>query len=133
MAHALLNYDGVCRNIHGHSYQLFVTVKGKPLEEEGHPKDGMVMDFTNLDMAVQEIIDTYEHALVLNEKTSSDAVREIKTFADKVVLTPFQPTCENLLLSMVETIQQSLPDFVKLYSVRLYETVSSYAEWCAEE
>ncbi len=30
MAHALLGYKGPCKHIHGHSYELFVTVKGKP-------------------------------------------------------------------------------------------------------
>lgn len=44
-AHALEGYDGLCREIHGHSYRLFVTVKGTPCADESNPKFGMVMDF----------------------------------------------------------------------------------------
>ena len=48
MAHALWNYDGACKNIHGHSYKLFVTVIGEPDPDEESPKYGMVIDFTDL-------------------------------------------------------------------------------------
>ena len=48
-AHALWNYDGACKNIHGHSYRLFVTILGEPLEVEDDPKFGMVMDFQGLE------------------------------------------------------------------------------------
>ena len=44
-AHALDGYDGPCREIHGHSYRLFVTVKGTPAEDASNPKCGMVLDF----------------------------------------------------------------------------------------
>ena len=52
MAHALFGYDGPCKNIHGHSYQLSVTVKGKPIITQGNSKQGMIMDFTDLKSAV---------------------------------------------------------------------------------
>ena len=48
MAHALWNYDGPCRNVHGHSYGLFVTLSGIPVDEPENPKNGMVIDFTDL-------------------------------------------------------------------------------------
>ena len=47
-AHALMGYDGRCRNIHGHSYEMRVTIKGMPLMDENNPKYGMVMDFGDL-------------------------------------------------------------------------------------
>ena len=50
MAHALLDYDGACRNVHGHSYKLYVTIFGEPIQSPGHPKDGMVMDFKDLEL-----------------------------------------------------------------------------------
>ena len=46
MAHALFGYDGLCKNIHGHSYRLWVTIKGNILKEVNHTKDGMVLDFS---------------------------------------------------------------------------------------
>ena len=48
MAHALHGYDGLCKNIHGHSYKLWVTIRGAVLNERTHKKDGMVMDFAFL-------------------------------------------------------------------------------------
>ena len=64
MAHALHGYDGLCKNIHGHSYKLFVTVKGKIKNEKGNTKDGMVLDFTSLkDIVKKHIILKYDHSL----------------------------------------------------------------------
>ena len=45
MAHALYGYNGLCKNIHGHSYRLWVTIRGEVRHEKAHQKDGMVMDF----------------------------------------------------------------------------------------
>ena len=47
MAHALYGYDGPCKNIHGHTYILSVTLKGKVINENNHPKNGMVIDFSD--------------------------------------------------------------------------------------
>ena len=47
-AHALYGYDGKCKNIHGHNYNLFVTVIGVPVNESTNVKYGMVMDFSDL-------------------------------------------------------------------------------------
>ena len=54
MAHALHGYDGLCKNIHGHSYKLFVTVKGEIKNDKGNAKDGMVLDFDVLNVLLNE-------------------------------------------------------------------------------
>ena len=56
MAHALVGYDGACREIHGHSYRLFVTVEGAPSTAEGDPKLGMAVDFGDLKRAVNKTV-----------------------------------------------------------------------------
>ena len=67
-AHALDGYDGLCREIHGHSYRLFVTIKGEPVSEESNPKLGMVMDFGDLKRIVNgEIIDRLDHSFVMRD------------------------------------------------------------------
>lgn len=130
MAHALLNYDGDCRNIHGHSYKLHVTILGKPLQQPGHAKDGMVIDFKQLNALVREkIIFAYDHALVLNDQSSAEIIDDLKKMNQKMILKPFQPTCENLLLEFVQNIQTELPDGLELSGMKLYETASSYTEW----
>ena len=68
MAHALKDYDGPCRNIHGHSYEMKVTVSGTPVDDKNNPKLGMVMDFGDLKKIVREtIIEVFDHALVLQD------------------------------------------------------------------
>ena len=58
--HALYGYDGKCRNVHGHSYKLSVTVIGLPISDPEHVKQGMVMDFGDLKTIVnKEIVDKF--------------------------------------------------------------------------
>ena len=131
MAHALRNYDGLCRNIHGHSYKMDITLAGKPLQDESSPKNGMVMDFGDLKRLVnEEIISLLDHALVLNAKTDNQLIEVLKQNYEKIVTVEFQPTTENLLNFIAEKIQARLPNAVKLNCVRLRETDTSYAEWC---
>ena len=66
MAHALAGHDGPCRNIHGHSYLLSVTLTGTPVNDPASPKNGMVMDFSDLKKIVDSaIVRPFDHALVL--------------------------------------------------------------------
>ena len=132
MAHALYGYDGLCANIHGHSYKLWVTVKGEVKNENGHTKDGMLMDFTDLKSIVKpEIVDKYDHSLVLNAN-SPHADLDLSAF-NKVYYLNYQPTSENLVLDFANFIQKQLPDGVDLLKVILSETVSSFAEWNLED
>lgn len=133
MAHALLGYDGPCKNIHGHSYYLYVTLAGEPVNDPASPHNGMVMDFSALKkMIKQSVTDRLDHALLLNAATPPEQLKALKDF-DNIVLVPFQPTCENLLLDFAERIKVLLPGNVKLHSLKLCETVTSYAEWFAED
>ena len=132
MAHALFGYDGLCKNIHGHSYRLWVTVIGNVLEDENHVKNGMVLDFSLLKKIVKpEIVDKYDHSLVLNAN-SPHANIDFSAF-EKVFLLPYQPTSENLVSDFVQVIKEKLPKNVDLHKVILSETANSYAEWCADD
>lgn len=130
MAHALPGYDGACRHIHGHSFHLEVTVLGEPLQQDGHPKNGMVMDFKDLKTVVNRaFVDRFDHALVLPATTPSEIVAIIEQHFGKVITLPFQPTCENLIALCVETLGAALPPEVELCTIRLSETDTSVAEW----
>ncbi|MDP2424636.1 MAG: 6-carboxytetrahydropterin synthase [Bacteroidales bacterium] len=130
MAHALKDHDGPCRNIHGHTYELFVTIIGEPLHIEGHPSNGMLIDFKELKQIVNgQIIDKYDHAFVV----SNDSPFADSKFpgSNKMIIVPFEPTSENLVVSFAENLQSAFPIPVKLHSLRLRETTTSYAEWFA--
>jgi 6-pyruvoyltetrahydropterin/6-carboxytetrahydropterin synthase len=134
MAHALYGYDGPCKNIHGHSYVLQVTLIGKPMDNPSHPKHGMVMDFSDLSKMVKEkIIDKMDHALVLNGNSPHRDIKHLDENFERVVYVEYQPTCENLLVDFMNRIKSLLPENVKLHSMRLRETASSFAEWFADD
>ncbi len=131
-AHALLNYDGKCRHIHGHSYILYVTVKGSPADDPDSHKDGMLMDFTDLKSIVNNnIIEKFDHALLL--RRNSPLAEEITEQYRNVIITDFQPTCENLISYFAGVIQKHLPGNTELHSLRLYETATSFVEWHSED
>ena len=133
MAHALRCHDGLCANIHGHSYVLDVTLLGKPIHVPGHAKDGMVIDFADLKSIVKAaVIDRYDHALVLHENDRSAVATDHSLFG-RVLFTPWQPTCENLLLDIVRTLREQLPAEAPLPLVCLQETGTSWAEWSRDD
>jgi len=134
MAHALLGYDGSCKYVHGHSYGLSVTVIGKPIEDESNPKLGMVIDFGDLKKIVKEtVVDVFDHALVLNSKTPKASFGQSKEIFDKLIFVDYQPTSENLVNDFAQKISKELPGNMKLFSLRLRETATSYAEWFAAD
>jgi len=134
MAHALWNYDGACKNIHGHSYRLFVTLAGIPNKDSDDPKFGMVLDFKDLkDMVRGPVVDFLDHSLVVYREADGEILATVQTMYEKVHVFDFQPTCENLVLFIVETIQKILTPGLELHSVKLYETATSFAEWYAED
>ena len=134
MAHALLGYDGSCRFVHGHSYGLSVTVTGKPIETTGDHKLGMVIDFGDLKKIVKDtVVDVFDHALVLNIKTPHAHFKESKELFDKLILVDYQPTSENMVADFAGRIIARLPENVKLLSLKLRETATSFAEWVATD
>ena len=133
--HALAGYDGKCRNVHGHSYRLEVTVIGEPIQDVENPKFGMVIDFGDLKEIVKKhVIDDYDHALVLNKHTS---YKEIGDFlierGHHILLVDFQPTGEMMIQDMARRIIPHLPANVELFKLKLYETGTSFAEWYATD
>lgn len=134
-AHALEGYDGACREIHGHSYRLFVTIKGEPSTDSYDPKQGMVMDFGVLKRIVgEQIISQMDHAFVVRRSEQGESLRQMLSDRyDNIVMVDYQPTCENMLADFAERLLDSLPDEVELYSLRLHETATSFAEWFAED
>ena len=131
--HALYGYDGKCRNVHGHSYKLFVTVIGNPIADSSHVKYGMVIDFSDLKKIVKEVIvDVFDHATVFNKNTPHvELAKELSDRGHSVLLVDYQPTSEIMVIDFAEKIKQRLPKQTQLFSLRLQETATSYAEWYA--
>jgi 6-pyruvoyltetrahydropterin/6-carboxytetrahydropterin synthase len=134
MAHTLHEYDGLCRNIHGHSYILEVTLIGEPINQPKHPKDGMVMDFGLIkEMVKKEIVNRFDHALMVSSLVPEKQKEILRQTTERFIVIDFQPTSENMVVYISEILQQHLPLGVNLFSVRLYETATSFAEWFAAD
>ena len=133
--HALYGYDGKCRNVHGHSYKLSVTVIGNPISDSSHVKFGMVIDFGDLKKIVkEEIVDVFDHATVFNKNTPHvELAKELSDRGHNVLLVNYQPTSEMMVIDFAEKIKTRLPSRIKLHALKLQETDSSYAEWFASE
>jgi 6-pyruvoyltetrahydropterin/6-carboxytetrahydropterin synthase len=133
--HALYGYDGKCRNVHGHSYKLSVTVIGSPISDPSHVKLGMVIDFGDLKAIVkEEIVDSFDHATVFNKNTPhAELAQELMDRGHKVILADYQPTSENMVVDFAHKITSRLPKGIRLHSLRLRETETAFAEWFAED
>ena len=132
MAHALYGYDGLCKNIHGHSYRMWVTVKGNVLQKNNHTKNGMVIDFGELKQIINDcIVDKYDHSFVLNKNTPHFNV-DFSAF-EKVFFLPYQPTSENLVADFAKIIMNKIPKNITLHKVVLSETATSFAEWHSDD
>lgn len=133
--HALYGYDGKCRNVHGHSYKLNVTVIGEPITDSDNVKFGMVIDFGDLKRIVKsEIVDKFDHATVFNKNTPHvELAQELESRGHDVILVNYQPTSENMVIDFAEKIKKHLPAHIQLHSLKLQETESSFAEWHAAD
>ncbi|CAM1350493.1 MULTISPECIES: 6-pyruvoyl trahydropterin synthase family protein [Tenacibaculum] len=133
--HALYGYDGKCKNVHGHSYKLSVTVIGEPISDTSNVKYGMVIDFGDLKKIVKEdIVDVFDHATVFNKNTPHvELAKELQDRGHHVILVDYQPTSEMMIIDFASKIKKRLPGNIKLHSLKLQETDTSFAEWHASD
>lgn len=133
--HALYGHDGKCKNIHGHSYKLSVTIIGNPIKNTNDSKYGMIMDFSDLKKIIkEEIVNRFDHATIFNKNTPHlELANNLKSMGHNIVLVDYQPTSEMLVLDFADKIKKRLPNNIKLFSLKLRETGTCYAEWYAND
>ncbi len=128
MVYAIHGYTGACKNIHGHSYELLVTVSGSVTKEEYIPAPGFIYDFNELKQLVNKfIIRVLDHKLVLS-KNYIEKHPFIRSQENLIILEA-QPTAENLINYMHQILSAVLPSPIKLAELTLYETKDSFARW----
>lgn len=133
-AHALWKYDGKCKNLHGHSYKLSVTVKGSPINDSGNVKNGMLIDFGDLKSIVnQNIINVFDHAVIVSNQYPYAKLNQNPEIFERLIVSDYQPTCENMLIEFAEILKSKLPAGLQLFSLKLHETANSFGEWYADD
>lgn len=134
MAHALWNYDGPCKNVHGHSYRLYVSLIGEPIADASNTKLGMVIDFGDLKKIVKrEVVNKFDHTVVVSSAVDKKRLDALNQMFGNVMLVDYQPTCEMLIEDIAKRITPFLPRGISLHNLKLYETATSYAEWFASD
>lgn len=127
MAHAIHGYQGKCKDIHGHSYQLHVTVAPVTIDDNMLGETGLVIDFKELKSIVNEnIIQKLDHGLILSNEFIK--LHNPGTTAN-LVTWDYEPSAENLVLYIKQVLVSSLPNDVRLVRLVLFETNDSYVEW----
>ncbi len=99
---------GKCKNLHGHTYKMFVTVSGEELE------DGMVINFVELKKIVNElVVERFDHKF-LND--------------DELYKNGRLTTCENQIQDIWDLLCAELAfKRITLEEIKLYETPTSFA------
>lgn len=123
-AHILTNHQGLCKNLHGHTYRVDVSVT----QGSGDTRD-MVIDFKDLKRIASEVVcERFDHAFIYN--TESAGEREIAAVVEKngmrTVAIPFRSTAENLARMFFGELKARIPG---LSAVKVWETADSCAEY----
>lgn len=128
MAHAIYGYPGACKNIHGHSYELHVTVFSGNQEKGYIAAPGFEIDFKEIKKLVNEyVVKSFDHKLVLSK---TFLVQNPRLQAqENLVCWDVEPSAENLLIYVRRALENNLPGNITLAKLKLYETKDSCAEW----
>ena len=126
-AHILTNHQGLCKNLHGHTYRVDVSVVGDESRD-------MVIDFKELkNLATEVICEKFDHAFIYN--TASAGECEIAAVVEKngmrTVAIPFRSTAENLAKYFHDLLAPRIAAPSQIASVRVWETADSCAEYRA--
>lgn len=123
-AHRLYNYNGKCSNLHGHNWNVFVTISSKDLDNQG-----MILDFGIIQKIVKQWIDeNLDHKTIIYK--DDPLKKKLEELGIAVYSFPVNPTAEHFASFLSIKIQALLEAFsVTVENVRIYENASSFAEW----
>ncbi|SFC13669.1 6-carboxytetrahydropterin synthase QueD [Clostridium uliginosum] len=125
-AHFLAKYEGKCGNIHGHRWKVEIEVQSETLVKGGQ-LDGMVIDFGDLKRDVKDMVDYYDHALIIEQGTMrEETLNCIKQDGFKTIEVNFRPTAENFAAFFFKTMKD------KGYNINrstVYETPTNSATY----
>lgn len=140
-AHRIPNHEGLCRNIHGHTYKAEITFSMDSCaqnhhERQGGPEEGMVMDFSRLKEICKSIIDEHDHAYIAWVE-DTEIIEFFKKQGFKLKIYETVPTAENMVARFCHEIAYKLAKMnnqtenkllhVKLSDVKIWETPTSFA------
>lgn len=148
-AHRLMLHEGACRNLHGHSYRLVVTIAGE--RKKAGPATDMVLDFSVLSTIVKGFLEDgfigakptipFDHSVILHQDDPLVTVLEVnadaKVIGDlRIVKMVTHPTAEAMAVMFASIINTDLaerPGDLWVQRVELWETAKAFAAWDADD
>lgn len=129
-AHLLPNYDGKCKNLHGHTYKIELTLEGPQMENYY----GMVMDFNDLKKMIKEIVPDHKFMYWKDDEISKEIVETLNKYGLETMVFPHATTAENMVKDFAEMFEDYIQNELKLpevhvYEINLWETTNSHATW----
>ena len=117
-AHFLTNYEGKCKNIHGHRWRVV-------LEIEGEPKNGMLVDFGVLKKDLREACDYFDHTFIVEDGSLKKELFDMLNEQFVLRIVPFRTTAENFSKYFFDLLNKKY----NVLSVSVYETPNNKAEY----
>lgn len=128
-AHFLADYDGKCRNIHGHEWRVEIEVRRESLDNGGQTRD-MLFDFGLLKKDLKKETDALDHCFIIEKgslrRSTIEALREERF---NIVEFPFRPTAERLAKYFYDRMSSYGYD---VHSATVYETPQNCAVYMGE-
>jgi len=122
MGHRLPFHDGLCTNIHGHSYKLLVEFTGEL------NSNGIVIDYYDIKKIVEPIIGNLDHSVIVNI-ADTELIEILQKINSRHVIIDDETTAENISLYLLGKIKNSdLPENITKIKVKVFETETAYAE-----
>lgn len=123
-AHFLAQYEGKCRNIHGHRWTVKVEIFGEKLQENGS-KRGMLIDFGELKSELKKLVDFYDHSLIIEKNTMREiTLNALKEDGFRIIEVEFRPTAENFAKNFYDYF---IEKGFSVKSISVYETPNNCA------
>jgi len=116
-AHFLRGYKGKCEELHGHNWKVEVTVEAKKLD-----KAGMILDFKDLKMKLNEILEKLDHKC-LNKIPYFSAAGGSASGGKKV-----NPTSENIAQYIYKNLKSEVPNLKLITVWENHNSCASYYE-----
>ena len=118
--HRLLDYDGICKHLHGHNAIVEIEIRADALDSRN-----MVCDFGDIKRIMKGWIDTaLDHKMLLRH--DDPLVAPLQQLGEPVYLLDSNPTVERIAkLIFDQAREHDLP----VVRVTVWETPTSFAEY----
>ena len=117
-AHFLTNYNGKCKNIHGHRWRVVLEIKGEA-------ENGMVTDFNIIKKDLKELCDYFDHTFIVEKDSLKPELLKMLEDEFLIRIVDFRTTAENFS----KYFYLKLKEKYDVLSVSVYETPNNMARY----